>query len=54
LGDVEINQERFEKGVDEKYVWKPFASDDVINNTLEAARGKKIDKYAEIIKDART
>jgi hypothetical protein len=43
-GDVEINQEKFERRVDEKYIWKPFISGDVQNDTLKAAREKKMEK----------
>jgi hypothetical protein len=31
----------------------PFVKDDVVNNTLRVARGKKMDKYQDIVRDAR-
>jgi hypothetical protein len=52
-GDVEINEDKFEKNADGKYVWRPFKTADVFNNTLRVAREKKMDKYEEIVRDAK-
>jgi hypothetical protein len=52
-GDVEINEDKFEKGADGKYVWWSCKMDDVVSNTMKTARGKKIDKYQDIMKDAK-
>jgi myosin-crossreactive antigen len=41
-------------GVDEKYVWRPFTNDDVLNDTLKAARQRKMNKYVDIITDAKS
>jgi hypothetical protein len=51
--DVEINQNKFEKVVDRKYVQRPFKEADIVNNTLKVAREKKENKYGEIVKEAK-
>jgi hypothetical protein len=53
LGYIEINQDKFEKGVDDKYVWRPFSEKNIISNSMDAARDRKVNKYEEIIKKAR-
>jgi ribosomal protein L21 len=50
--DIEINPEKFQRDEDEIYIWKPFVSNDVVNDTLKAAREKKINKYKEIGREA--
>jgi hypothetical protein len=42
--DVEIYEGKFDKSSDLQYVFKPFKKGDIKSNTLDAARGKKIDK----------
>jgi hypothetical protein len=50
--DAVINPEKFQKDGDKSYKLRPFRTQDVNENTLAAARSRKIEKYEPIIKEA--
>jgi hypothetical protein len=52
-GDVEIIPEKFDKNDKGEFMHKPFKINDVQKNWLTEARNRKIDKYRDIVREAK-
>jgi hypothetical protein len=51
-GDVNINEEKFDKNENGDYKLRPFKIGDVSMNSLTEARNRKENKYVDIVKEA--